>query len=122
MDNGYNIIIVEDDKAAGKVIAYQLKEQGYHPYHFERAEEALLFFQQNPVDLVLLDYKLPGMSGEEAITGLQAIKPDVRILLSSGYSEHDAERRLAGGGPIAFIQKPYTLRALRQKVRELLGG
>ena len=50
--NKYNILIVEDDRAAGKTIFYQLRDRGYQPHYFERAEEALVFFQQDIVDLV----------------------------------------------------------------------
>jgi two-component system cell cycle sensor histidine kinase/response regulator CckA len=55
------------------------------------------------------------------LAALRAIKPDVRVLLVSGYSEGDILRRLGGGGPLAFAAKPFTRATLEVKLRELLG-
>jgi len=120
MDNGYNIIIVEDDKAAGKVIAYQLKEQGYHPYHFERAEEALLFFQQNPVDLVLLDYKLPGMSGEEFFIKIKEINPTVPVIFMTVLQSVDNAVRLLKMGAFTYLSKPLRMEELFHNITNAL--
>ena len=120
MDNGYNIIIVEDDKAAGKVIAYQLKEQGYHPYHFERAEEALLFFQQNPVDLVLLDYKLPGMSGEEFFIKIKEINPMVPVIFMTVLQSVDNAVRLLKMGAFTYLSKPLRMEELFHNITNAL--
>ena len=79
-------------------------------------------FQKNPAayDLVLLDMFMPGMNGEPSLVALRAIKPDVRVLLMSGYTEGDVLRRLGGAGRLAFIAKPFTRTALERKLRELL--
>jgi DNA-binding NtrC family response regulator len=120
MDNGYNIIIVEDDIAAGKVIAFQLKEQGYHPYHYERAEEALLFFQQNPVDLVLLDYKLPGMSGEELFIKLKEINPTVPVIFMTVLQSVDKAVRLLKMGAFTYLSKPLRMEELFHNIANAL--
>lgn len=120
MDNGYNIIIVEDDKAAGKVIAFQLKEQGYHPYHFERAEEALLFFQQNTVDLVLLDYKLPGMSGEELFIKIKEINPMIPVIFMTVLQSVDKAVRLLKMGAFTYLSKPLQMEELLHNIANAL--
>jgi FixJ family two-component response regulator len=68
--------------------------------------------------VVLLDMTMPGMSGEELFGELRKIDPSVRVLLSSGFSESDAERRFKGKRLAGFLQKPYTPRTLAAKVRE----
>jgi len=120
MDSGYNIIIVEDDKAAGKVIALQLKEQGYNPYHFERAEEALLFFQQNTVDLVLLDYKLPGMSGEELFIKIKEINPMVPVIFMTVLQSVDNAVRLLKMGAFTYLSKPLRMEELLHNITNAL--
>lgn len=120
MDSGYNIIIVEDDKAAGKVIAFQLKEQGYHPYHFERAEEALLHFQQNTVDLVLLDYKLPGMSGEELFIKIKEINPTVPVIFMTVLQSVDNAVRLLKMGAFTYLSKPLRMEELLHNIANAL--
>ncbi|MGD2091347.1 MAG: sigma-54 dependent transcriptional regulator [Candidatus Aminicenantes bacterium] len=120
MDNGYNIIIVEDDIAAGKVISFQLKEQGYHPYHFERAEEALLFFQQHPVDLVLLDYKLPGMSGEELFIKIKEINPTVPVIFMTVFQSVDNAVRLLKMGAFTYLSKPLRMEELFHNIANAL--
>ena len=120
MNSGYNIIIVEDDKAAGKVIALQLKEEGYNPYHFERAEEALLFFQQNTVDLVLLDYKLPGMSGEELFIKIKKINPTVPVIFMTVLQSVDNAVRLLKMGAFTYLSKPLRMEELLHNITNAL--
>ena len=120
MNNGYHIIIVEDDRAAGKVIALQLKEKGYHPYHFERAEEALLFFQQNPIDLALLDYKLPGMSGEELFIKIKEINPTVPVIFMTVLQSVDHAVRLLKMGAFTYLTKPLRMEELLHNIANAL--
>ena len=60
------------------------------------------------------------MDGEEAFRELRRIQPDVRVILCSGYNEQDATQRFAGKGLAGFIQKPYKMAELREKLMEVL--
>jgi len=64
---------------------------------------------------------MPIMGGEETYDALKKLNPDVRILLSSGYSMKEQTARILEGGCDGFIQKPYSVLALSRKVREILG-
>jgi DNA-binding NtrC family response regulator len=108
-NNKHNILIVEDDKAAGKAIFHQLKDHGYQPYYFERAEEALVFFQQNTLDLVLLDYKLPGMSGEAFFTRIKEINPLVPVIFMTVLKSIDNAVRLLKMGAFTYLTKPLRM-------------
>ena len=68
------------------------------------------------IDLVLLDMKMPGMSGLECYRALRRIQPEVKVLLSSGYNEQDATSEFAGRGLAGFVQKPYRLKSLLEMV------
>jgi len=73
------------------------------------------------VDLVVLDLLMPGLSGEETLIQLRAIRADVPVLLISGYSEGDILRRLGSSrAPLAFLSKPFSRSALEDKLREML--
>jgi two-component system, cell cycle sensor histidine kinase and response regulator CckA len=60
------------------------------------------------------------LNGEETFKALRAIRPDVRVLIVSGYSEGDILGRLGGGRALAFLAKPFTRASLEGKLRELL--
>jgi len=72
------------------------------------------------VSAVLLDMTMPMMDGEEAFSRLKATKPDIKVILSSGYNELEVMRRFTGKGIAGFIQKPYSSVALCDKVRSVL--
>jgi DNA-binding NtrC family response regulator len=72
------------------------------------------------IRLVLLDMTMPHMGGEEAFEEIKRIRADARVVLSSGYNEQDAIGRFAGKGLAGFIQKPYPVGDLLDKVREAL--
>jgi two-component system NtrC family response regulator len=120
MNNKYNILIVEDDKAAGKAIFYQLRDQGYQPYYFERAEEALVFFHQNTVDLVLLDYKLPGMSGEEFFVRIKELNPLVPVIFMTVVKSVDKAVRLLKMGAFTYLTKPLRMDELFHNIANAL--
>lgn len=76
--------------------------------------------RQTEISLVLLDLKMPVMSGEETLRGLKAINPDVKVVLSSGYNETEVTRQFAGLGVTGFLQKPYDIQGLLETVRKAL--
>jgi two-component system, cell cycle sensor histidine kinase and response regulator CckA len=60
---------------------------------------------------------MPGMSGEETLQRIRAVRPELQVILSSGYNEAEATRRLTGKGVAGFIQKPYSAPRLAQQIR-----
>jgi DNA-binding NtrC family response regulator len=120
MKNGFIIQIVEDDKAAGKTILYQLRDLGYQPYYFEGAEDALMFFQQNTVDLVLLDCKLPKMSGEELFSRVKALNPLVPVIFMTALHSVDHAVRLLKMGAFTYLTKPLQMEELLHNITNAL--
>jgi DNA-binding NtrC family response regulator len=76
---------------------------------------------KDDITVVLLDLTMPHMDGTEAFTELRRINPDVKVILSSGYNESDTVNRFAGKGLAGFIQKPYRLNTLADKLKEVLS-
>ncbi|PYT22575.1 MAG: hypothetical protein DMG57_34835 [Acidobacteria bacterium] len=71
---------------------------------------------------MVLDLNMPVMGGEETLRQLKLIRPDVRVILSSGYNELEAVRLFTGKGLEGFIQKPYTAPQLMERIRAALDA
>ena len=71
--------------------------------------------------MVVLDLSMPHMSGEETLPELRMIRPEVKVVVSSGYSESEAITLFKGQRVSGFIQKPYTSIGLAEKVKSTLG-
>ena len=72
------------------------------------------------IRLAVLDLSMPGMSGEETLAHLREVRPDLEVVVSSGYSEAEAMRLFGGARVSGFIQKPYTVQELAKEVKTAL--
>jgi CheY-like chemotaxis protein len=70
--------------------------------------------------MVVLDMTMPRMSGEETFHQMRRLKPNVKVLLTSGYNEQESTNRFTGKGLAGFIQKPFTPSELRGKLQSIL--
>jgi CheY-like chemotaxis protein len=95
---------------------------GYRIYAAGSGQEAIAVYMEKgrEVDLVILDMVMPGISGGETFDRLRKIDPDVKVLLSSGYSITGEARTIMGRGCNGFIQKPFQLEKLSGKIRNML--
>ena len=76
----------------------------------------------NDIDLVMLDYAMPRMNGVEALGELIRIKPDVKVMLCSGYTEDDVMPSFPGKRPAGVLHKPYKMEELKGELERLLGS
>ena len=118
------ILLVDDEKEVRTVIREFLEQAGYEVLTAADGVEAVKIFEEaaDEITLVLLDVKMPRMDGEEAFGIMRGIRPDIRVVLSSGYGEQDAMQRFKGKGITGFVQKPYHAKALLVRLQEILGG
>ena len=120
------ILVVDDEAMVRELACAALRERGYELLEAKDGREALdvLADAARLPSLVLLDLSLPVLGAEELVPILNKKYPNVRIIISSGYTEEDARMRLPPGVAIGFLQKPYTLATLAQRVEETLrsGG
>ncbi len=117
------VLVVEDEEPVRTVAVALLKSFGLTPLPVADGPSAIALFKHEAmrIDLVILDLLMPVMRGEEVLEELRKIRPEVRVLLMSGYSEGDVIGRIpAGLGRVDFIGKPFTAAALESKLRELL--
>ncbi len=118
------ILLVDDESVILDVGRRLLKELGYKVLIARSGTTALRIYSacHEFIDLVLLDIILPEMSGEEIFTQMKKINPDIRVLLSSGYSIDWQARKLIEDGCNGFVQKPFKLKELSVQVRNILEG
>ena len=117
------ILLVDDEEMVLEVGKELLDNLGYEVLLAENGQEALELYKKNQdkIDLVLLDMVMPVMGGGEAFDRMKEINTNVKVLLSSGYSIEGEAKEILERGCDAFIQKPFKLEQLSQKIKELLG-
>jgi signal transduction histidine kinase/ActR/RegA family two-component response regulator len=116
------VLVVDDDDDVREVIRWMTESAGFSVITAVDGRQGVELFRERKDEIraVLLDLTMPQMGGEEAFREIRRIRPDARIVLSSGYSAKSVARRLAGENFTAFIQKPYEEDQLVQKLREVL--
>ena len=117
------ILLVEDSQPLRELTRDMLRSCGYEVLEAEDAKEALVLAAgpQN-IDLLITDVVMPGLSGPQLAEALQSARPGMQVLYISGYTDHAVLRNGSLDRDAAFLQKPYTRRALGRKVREVLSA
>lgn len=118
------ILVIDDEEAIRQVAADILGSYGYRVSLAADGAEGVALFRKNRkrTHMVLLDMVMPRQGGRETFLQLQEIDPQVRVLFSTGYSQNEKVNEIMSLGVRGFIQKPYQVRDLLAKVREVLDG
>ena len=116
------IMVVEDDDGVRELVRLMLEANGYEVLTVDDADEAARLCASRAIDLLLTDVVMPEVSGTVLAARLGAIAPDMRILFMSGYSDEAVVRHGELSEAAAFLEKPFTERALAHKVREVLDA
>ena len=116
------ILLIDDEKMILDVGCELLEELGYTVLSALSGREALEIFRKNSnkIDLVIMDMIMPGMGGGETFDHLRDINPDIKVLLSSGYSVDGQATKILRRGCNGFIQKPFNLNQLAEKIGNIL--
>lgn len=115
------ILVVDDDRTVRELVTSILSRGGHQVRVAASADEALRLLEDQPPDLLLTDIVMPGMSGRELADRLSKLRPDLRVLHISGYTENAILEHGIFEEHVQFIQKPFTPQALTRKVREVLN-
>jgi two-component system cell cycle sensor histidine kinase/response regulator CckA len=116
------ILLIDDEKMILDVGRELLEELGYTVLSALSGREALDIFQKNSdeIDLVIMDMIMPGLGGGETFDRLRAINPNIKVLLSSGYSVNGQASKILQRGCDGFIQKPFNLNQLAEKIGKIM--
>ena len=117
-----HILVIDDEQPVREAVTDILEMEGLKVLTASNGAAGLAKYRERQADIqvVLLDLSMPGLSGEETFHALHAINPNVRVILSSGYSHTEALQRFRDQSPAGFIQKPYDASSLVEQIRRCL--
>jgi len=117
------ILLVDDEEMIIDVGGQLLEKLGYTVLEARGGKEAIQIYQENKdnIDMIILDMIMPDIGGSEAYDKIKIIDPEVKVLLSSGYSVEGQATEILEKGCNGFIQKPFNLKSLSRKIREVLN-
>ena len=116
------VLLVDDEEIILDIGRDLLKAMGCKALTARGGREAIELYQKNQdeIDIVILDMIMPNMSGGEVYDRMKEINPDIKVLLSSGYSINDQATDILSRGCNGFIQKPFTINELSAAIRQIL--
>lgn len=116
------ILLVEDETDLRSLAKMQLESLGYKVFACQDGIEAIKTYKKktDSIDLVLLDMIMPNMNGKEVFNKLKEINPDVKVVLTSGYSQEGKATDILKNGAISFLQKPFKLHDLSKIIDEAI--
>ena len=113
------ILLVDDEKVQRTLLQGFLENQGYDVMTSVDGQEALEIFAVTPVPLVLLDHKMPGMTGDEVLARMKELNPEVRALMITAYGDVETAVKVMKLGADDFLSKPVHLESLLVKIRKI---
>ena len=117
------ILLVDDEEMIIDVGVQLLEKLGYTVLEARGGKEAIQIYQENKdnIDMIILDMIMPDIGGSETYDKIKTMDPEVKVLLSSGYSVDGQATEILKKGCNGFIQKPFNLKRLSRKIREVLN-
>jgi PAS domain S-box-containing protein len=117
------ILLVDDEDMIIQVGQDMIENLGYEVLTAKNGKEAIEIYENNmdKIDMVMLDMIMPVMDGGETYGKLKEINPDIKVLLSSGYNINGKTTEILDLGCNGFIQKPFNMKVLSKKIRDILG-
>jgi PAS domain S-box-containing protein len=113
------VLLVDDEDLVLDIGSAMLQALGWTVVTAKGGKEAVeVFKSRKDIALVILDFTMPQMNGAQCLKELQQLRPDVKVMMSSGFSEQEVVQRFQGKGLAGFVQKPYKLSALSEALRK----
>ena len=116
------VLVVDDDLSVADAISRTLNRRGHEAIVVHNGLDAIRAAQNQSPDLVVLDVVMPGMDGGQLFDRIRQILPNMKVLLSSGYTINGQAEKILHRGCNGFIQKPFSLYELSEKIRAVMGS
>jgi CheY-like chemotaxis protein len=116
------VLLVDDEDLVLKTCASLVEHLGFRTWTASNGEDAVSVFREHAreIDCVILDLTMPKMDGVAAFDELRSVRPDIKVILSSGFAREGAVKRFAGKGLTGFLQKPCELNGVRGELERVL--
>jgi two-component system, cell cycle sensor histidine kinase and response regulator CckA len=118
------VLVVEDEQSVRALTCRVLRDRGYTILEAADGMQALEIAGSDAgnIDMVVTDVVMPGMTGKDLVVKLQSMRPDIKVLYTSGYTDNAIVHHGILNPDVAFLQKPFTAKNLAQKVREVIDS
>jgi len=118
-----SVLLVEDEFAVRSFAARALRNKGYKVIEAEDGQAALASIEKlkEPIDLLITDVLMPNVDGPTLIRKARKLRPDLKVIVISGYAEDAFRQELGADGNLGFLPKPFSLKDLAARVKETLG-
>ncbi|MCX5706475.1 MAG: response regulator [Candidatus Omnitrophica bacterium] len=116
----YRVIVVDDNKDLGMLTSEILVEKGFRVNIAFDGETALKRIKQEPYDVMILDYRLPGISGLTVLEKTHRIRPNLRTIMISAFGDGPIRARAKELGAYVFLDKPFDIDGLVKVVKKAL--
>ena len=120
MQQGVNILVVDDDADVRQCIKLLLEHDGHEVTSADSGEAALAQLAQRKFDLVITDFSMPGMHGDQLVARIRQLMPNQPIIMATGFVEEYKVFGQASGGVDALLLKPFSLKELREAIEQVL--
>jgi DNA-binding NtrC family response regulator len=115
------ILIVDDEAPIREVLSTFLEDIGYEAHALADGESAINWLREEKPDLILLDVRMPGMSGLDVLKNARQLYPEMPVIMISGYADEDLAREALQEGAYDFFLKPFELSVIEARLFAKLG-
>lgn len=119
------ILVIDDEELIIKSLSRLLEKSGYEPFVVKNGQDALIVSEEEDFDLILADIRMPGINGVDAVKSIyekaQVKGKKIPVIFITGYADSEVEKEAETLNPTAYIYKPFDIKELVDKVKEVLG-
>lgn len=120
MSDGPQILFIDDDVKAGELMQRYMEDAPFDCHVFQNAYHAMEYFNENGADLVITDLRMPGMTGMEVLEDIRIQRPEVPVIIITGFSTVDTAIEAMRLGATDYLKKPYDMDELRVLIEKTL--
>ncbi len=114
--SGDKIILVADDQEGIRALLKEILQEFYTVLEAKNGAEALGIIKERRVHLVLLDVKMSGMCGLETLSSMKEVKPDIKVLMMTGYGDPETLSQVTERGAMGCLTKPFEIQEMLDKI------
>ena len=116
------IMIIEDDEAMRSLLEDFFEEEGFETDSASNGADALRILSKDPLDLIVTDIRMPGLTGLDILPRLRRLKPETPIIVMTAFGSEDVRRRSLERGATTYLEKPIHLSQLRTLIHEMISA